>query len=105
MRVAVPKEVKVHEYRVGLVPGSVRELLHTVAAPTLVLVGSQDILTPQADSEEIAEPRESFSRDHAMLHLLIFPPGRSTSTLLRITKNSVNPSPQTARGWDSRKFR
>ncbi len=26
MRVGVPKEVKVHEYRVGLVPGSVREL-------------------------------------------------------------------------------
>jgi 3-oxoadipate enol-lactonase len=34
---------------------SVRDLLHTVQAPTLVLVGSQDILTPQADSEEIAE--------------------------------------------------
>jgi 3-oxoadipate enol-lactonase len=34
---------------------SVRELLHTVSVPTLVLVGSQDILTPQADSEEIAE--------------------------------------------------
>src|SRR5207248_7026348 len=34
---------------------SVRDLLHTVTAPALVLVGSQDILTPQADSEEIAE--------------------------------------------------
>jgi len=34
---------------------SLRELLHTVAVPTLVLVGSQDILTPQADAEEIAE--------------------------------------------------
>ena len=34
---------------------SVRELLHTVGVPTLVLVGSQDILTPQADAEEIAE--------------------------------------------------
>ena len=34
---------------------SLRELLHTVSAPTLVLVGSQDILTPQADAEEIAE--------------------------------------------------
>jgi pimeloyl-ACP methyl ester carboxylesterase len=29
--------------------------LPTIAAPTLVLVGSQDILTPQADSEELAE--------------------------------------------------
>lgn len=28
MRVGVPKEVKSHEYRVGLVPGSVRELAH-----------------------------------------------------------------------------
>jgi alanine dehydrogenase len=28
MRIGVPTEVKVHEYRVGLVPGSVRELVH-----------------------------------------------------------------------------
>ncbi|MBR0681830.1 alanine dehydrogenase [Roseomonas eburnea] len=37
MRVGVPKEVKVHEYRVGLVPGSVRELVlqgHEVVVET-----------------------------------------------------------------------
>jgi len=28
MRIGVPKEIKIHEYRVGLVPGSVRELVH-----------------------------------------------------------------------------
>ena len=28
MRVGIPKEVKTHEYRVGLVSGSVRELVH-----------------------------------------------------------------------------
>ena len=28
MRIGVPKEVKTHEYRVGLVPGAVRELVH-----------------------------------------------------------------------------
>ncbi|MCC7271800.1 MAG: alanine dehydrogenase [Alphaproteobacteria bacterium] len=28
MRVGVPREIKTHEYRVGLVPGSVRELVH-----------------------------------------------------------------------------
>ena len=28
MLVGVPKEIKVHEYRVGLVPASVRELIH-----------------------------------------------------------------------------
>lgn len=32
-----------------------RVLLPTVTAPTLVLVGSQDILTPQADAEEIVD--------------------------------------------------
>ena len=28
MRIGVPKETKIHEYRVGLVPSSVRELVH-----------------------------------------------------------------------------
>lgn len=34
---------------------SMRDELVDITAPTLVIVGSQDILTPQADSEEIAE--------------------------------------------------
>jgi 3-oxoadipate enol-lactonase len=34
---------------------SLRVLLPSVTAPALVLVGSQDILTPQADAEELAE--------------------------------------------------
>ena len=28
MLIGVPKEVKTHEYRVGLIPGNVRELVH-----------------------------------------------------------------------------
>ena len=28
MLIGVPKEIKVHEYRVGLVPAGVRELVH-----------------------------------------------------------------------------
>ena len=28
MLIGVPREIKTHEYRVGLVPGSVRELVH-----------------------------------------------------------------------------
>ncbi|MCR6660369.1 MAG: hypothetical protein NVV72_13900 [Asticcacaulis sp.] len=28
MKISVPKEIKNHEYRVGLVPGSVAELTH-----------------------------------------------------------------------------
>lgn len=34
---------------------SLRDLLPIIAAPTLVLVGSQDVLTPQGDAEEVAE--------------------------------------------------
>ena len=34
---------------------AMRAELPAITAPTLVIVGSQDILTPQADSEEIAE--------------------------------------------------
>ena len=34
---------------------AMRAELPTITVPTLVIVGSQDILTPQADSEEIAE--------------------------------------------------
>ena len=49
------------------------------------------------DSKVIAEPKESFSRGHTMSHLLIFPAERSTSTLLRITKNSINRSLRTTR--------
>ena len=29
MRIGVPKEIKVHEYRVGLVPAAVRELVES----------------------------------------------------------------------------
>ena len=28
MRVGVPREIKTHEYRVGLTPGAVREYVH-----------------------------------------------------------------------------
>lgn len=36
-------------------PDELRTELHHVRAPTLVIVGSQDILTPVGDSEELAE--------------------------------------------------
>ena len=43
MRVGVPKEIKVHEYRVGLTPSSVRELAaggHDVLIETAAGCGS-----------------------------------------------------------------
>lgn len=36
-------------------PDDVRDELHKVKVPTLVIVGSQDILTPTGDSEELVE--------------------------------------------------
>ena len=36
-------------------PEQMADVLATVAAPTLVVVGNQDILTPRGDSEELAE--------------------------------------------------
>ena len=41
MRVGVPKEIKIHEYRVGLTPGTVREYVaagHSVVVETSALV-------------------------------------------------------------------
>ncbi len=69
MRIGVPKEIKVHEYRVGLVPASVRELIHNghevvVEANAGVGVGFEDsdyasvgaqILPAVADVFEAAE--------------------------------------------------
>jgi len=42
MRIGVPKEIKVHEYRIGLVPGAVRELVehgHEVMVETGAMAG------------------------------------------------------------------
>lgn len=46
-------------------PDDVRELLREVEVPTMVIVGSQDILTPLADSEELCELIR-----HAELHVI-----------------------------------
>jgi 3-oxoadipate enol-lactonase len=54
MSASVPTFVAQVEAILGM-DDSLRDRLPDVAVPTLVLVGSQDILTPQADSEELAE--------------------------------------------------
>jgi 3-oxoadipate enol-lactonase len=46
-------------------PDDIRELLREVRVPTMVIVGSQDILTPLADSEELCE-----LIPHAELHVV-----------------------------------
>lgn len=46
-------------------PDDIRELLRRVEVPTMVIVGSQDVLTPLADSEELCE-----LIPHAELHVI-----------------------------------
>jgi 3-oxoadipate enol-lactonase len=54
--ISAPQHAFIAQVRAILaIDDEVAARLTTVAAPTLVIVGSQDILTPQADSEEIAE--------------------------------------------------
>ena len=47
MRVGVPKEIKIHEYRVGLTPGTVREYVaadHSVVVETNAGAGIAHVL-------------------------------------------------------------
>ena len=67
MLVGVPKEVKAHEYRVGLVPASVRELVHhghqvLVQAGAGAGVGFADAAYEAVGAEVVAEAAAIFAR-------------------------------------------
>jgi alanine dehydrogenase len=67
MLVGVPKEVKTHEYRVGLVPGSVRELVHNghkivVETNAGAGIGFGDDAYVKAGAEIVATADEVFAR-------------------------------------------
>jgi 3-oxoadipate enol-lactonase len=54
--ISAPQHAFIGQVRAILaIDDSMRDELASITAPTLVIVGSQDILTPLADSEEIAE--------------------------------------------------
>ncbi|MGG5810236.1 alanine dehydrogenase [Falsiroseomonas sp. CW058] len=66
MRVGVPKEVKVHEYRVGLVPGSVREIVAhghevVVQAGAGAAIGFPDDAYTAAGATVAADAEEVFA--------------------------------------------
>jgi alanine dehydrogenase len=67
MLVGVPKEIKTHEYRVGLTPSSVRELVHH-GHQVLVQngagdgIGCDDGMYQAAGAETVADPAEIFAR-------------------------------------------
>ncbi len=86
MRIGVPKEIKVHEYRVGLTPGSVRELCahgHTVLVETGAGagIGASDADYRQAGAELAASAAEVFAR--AEMVVKVKEPQASERALLR----------------------
>ena len=67
MRVGCPKEIKNHEYRVGLTPGSVREYVahgHEVLVETGAGagIGAGDDAYRAAGAEIAADPADVFAR-------------------------------------------
>jgi len=65
MRIGVPSEIKIHEYRVGLMPGGVRELVNgghtvTVQSGAGLGVGYSDETYRAAGAELVASAREVF---------------------------------------------
>jgi len=67
MLVGVPKEVKTHEYRVGMVPGSVRELVHRghkviVETGAGAGIGFDDAAYRAAGADILSDAAEVFAR-------------------------------------------
>jgi len=67
MRVGVPKEIKNHEYRVGMVPGSVRELAHhghevMVQSKAGEGIGITDADYQAAGARIVADAKEIFAK-------------------------------------------
>jgi alanine dehydrogenase len=62
MRIGIPKEVKTHEHRVGLVPGSVRELVHH-GQEVVVETGAGDGIAFSDEAYRAAGARVASSAD------------------------------------------
>jgi alanine dehydrogenase len=66
MLIGVPKEVKTHEYRVGLVPGSVRELVHhghkvVIESGAGIGIGFEDSAYENAGAEILTRAADVFA--------------------------------------------
>src|SRR5438552_14351907 len=66
MLIGVPKELKTHEYRVGLIPGAVRELVHrghkvVVEAGAGAGIGFDDAAYEAVGAAILADPAEVFA--------------------------------------------
>ncbi len=86
MLIGVPKELKVHEYRVGLVPGSVRELMHhghqvMIETNAGAGIGIDDDAYRAVGAEIVGSPEEVFAA--ADMIVKVKEPQASEYTLLR----------------------
>ncbi|MEE8143870.1 MAG: alanine dehydrogenase [Kiloniellales bacterium] len=86
MLIGVPKELKVHEYRVGLVPGSVRELMHhghqvMIETNAGAGIGIDDDAYRAVGAEIVGSPEEVFAA--ADMIVKVKEPQPSEYTLLR----------------------
>ena len=95
MLIGVPKEVKTHEYRVGLVPGSVRELVHhghkvVVEAGAGTEIGFDDAAYEAAGADILSGAAEVFGA--AELIVKVKEPQPREVALLRAGTSSVHVS-------------
>ena len=84
MLIGVPKEVKTHEYRVGLVPGSVRELVHhghrvVVESGAGAAIGFDDEAYAAAGADVMARAAEVFAVAEMIVKVKEPQPGEITS--------------------------
>jgi len=86
MFIGVPKEIKTHEYRVGLVPASVRELVHH--GHRVLAEIAPDAAAVFADAEMIVKVKEPQPQECKMLR-----PGQILFTYLHLA-----PDPEQAKG-------
>jgi alanine dehydrogenase len=106
MLVGVPKEVKTHEYRVGLTPGSVREMAargHRVLVESMAghAIGLDDDEYRAAGAEVVAGPAELFGRAELIVkvkepqpaELAMLRPGQVLFAYLHLA-----PDPEQAKG-------
>ena len=72
MRIGVPKEIKVHEYRIGLVPAAARELVEAGHEVTVQTGGASGIGFSDADYQRVgakiaATAEEIFDRSEMIV--------------------------------------
>ena len=105
MLVGVPKEIKNHEYRVGLTPGSVRELIHhghqvVVESEAGAGIGMHDADYRSAGAS-VASAEEVFARAEMVVKVKE-PPAQELARLrpgqLLFTYLHLAPDPEQARG-------